>query len=540
MPAIRPNRIHPFTGRDLPWLLEARADSRPDHPFLVFAPHDAPPEIWTYRSFRDAVARFAGGLASRGVRISDYVVIHMENCIEFLIAWHALSRIGAVAVTTNTRSSEDELSYFLDHCGAVTVITQPKFQSLLRRASPALKTLVVTERDAGDPATEARDGDAIRFESLLAGDVAEAPLRTPDPLLFNSVQYTSGTTSRPKGVVWTHANALWGAKVNAENLQLAEEDVGHTCLPLYHTNALSYSHLATLWRGATLVFQQKFSATRYWSCVTRHRCTWGVQIPFMLKALREQPVPEHSIRRWGLGSINPPVYMKAFGVPLLGWFGMTETVSLPILSTLGLPGRIGSMGVVTPGYEIEVRREDGSHVGFGESGMLWIRGVAGLSMFQEYLKNPEATEKAFDEAGWFLTGDRVTPHADGTIVFDGRDRDMLRVGAENVAESEIERVILASGLVTEVAVVGKPHPMLDEVPVAFVTLAGGQADPRERLLQLCREKLAAFKVPADIHVIDEFPRVTLGKIDKKSLRASLKSAPDGSDALKITNRPAPV
>jgi crotonobetaine/carnitine-CoA ligase len=464
----------------------------------------------------------------------------MENCVEFLIAWHALSRIGAVAVTTNTRSSEDELGYFLDHCGAKSAITQPKFQSLIARAGPRLRRVVVTSRDAGDEPQILRDVHALPFEDILAGDAARATLRAPDPLAFNSVQYTSGTTSRPKGVVWTHANALWGAKISAEGLQLSQDDVGHTCLPLYHTNALSYSHLATLWAGATLVFQQKFSASRYWSCVTQHGCTWGVQIPFMLKALRDQPMPQHRLRRWGLGSVNPPAHIKAFGIPILGWFGMTETVSLPIMSTLGLPGRVGSMGVVTPGYEIEVRREDGSHVAFGESGMLWIRGVAGLSMFEGYLNNPEATESAFDASGWFLTGDRVTPHADGCIVFDGRERDMLRIGAENVAESEIERVLMGTGLITEVAVVGKPHPMLDEVPVALVTVPAYVADPRDELFRICREKLAAFKVPAEIRIVADFPRVTLGKIDKKTLRAELRSDPASNVAARVDQTSAPV
>lgn len=540
MPAIRPQRIHPFTGRDLPWLLEARARSRADHPFLVFVPNDAPPESWSYLAFRNAVAAFAGGLITEGVRQGDFVVIHMENCVEFLVGWHALSRIGAVAVTTNTRSSEDELGYFLEHCGAVTAITQPKFESLLLRAGRTLRRVVTTSRDAGDVPETPRTANTVPFERLLSANPDLAPLRPANPMAFNSVQYTSGTTSRPKGVVWTHANALWGAKVGAEGLQLNERDVGHTCLPLYHTNALSYSHLATLWIGATLVFQQKFSASRYWSCITQHGCTWGVQIPFMLKALRDKPIPKHSLRRWGLGSIDPPAYATTFGVPILGWFGMTETVSLPILSTLGLPGRVGSMGVVTPGYEIEVRREDGGHVEFGESGMMWIRGVAGVSMFDGYLNNPEATDKAFDEAGWFFTGDRVTPHSDGSIVFDGRDRDMLRVGAENVAESEIERVLLASGLITEVAVVGKPHPMLDEVPVAFVTVPGTEDDPRERLLEICREKLAAFKVPTEICVVTDFPRVTLGKIDKKTLRAGLKSGAAMSEVARASTTPTPV
>ena len=516
-----PGPIHMFTGQDLPHLLEARAHDRADHPFLIYSPPEGPAQSWTYRGFRDAVAAFAGGLAGHGVKQDDFVVIHMDNCIEFLLAWHACSRLGAVAVTTNTRSSQDELAYFIAHCGARHAITQPCFAQLVSAASPRLEWLCVTETDGGLAPDAPRPAGTLPFEKLAAGDAACAPLRPADPMLPNSVQYTSGTTSRPKGVVWTHANALWGARMGALSSQVTPDDIGHTCLPLYHTNALAYSHLATLWAGATLVFQMRFSASRYWPCVTEHKCTWGVQIPFMLKALMALPVPENKIQRWGLGGIDPPPVLQKFGIPCIGWFGMTETVSLPLISTWNMPGRIGSMGQVAPGYEIEVRREDGSHVSAGESGMLWIKGKRGLSLFREYLNNPEATAEAFDENGWFKTGDRVTPHADGSVVFDGRDRDMLRVGAENVAESEIERVLMGTGLVVEVAVVGKPHPMLDEVPVAFVIPMQPGTDPVEQLLAACRAKLASFKVPDEIFVVDDLPRVTLGKIDKKQLRSRM-------------------
>jgi crotonobetaine/carnitine-CoA ligase len=299
--------------------------------------------------------------------------------------------------------------------------------------------------------------------------------------------------------------------------QVGPEDVGHACLPLYHTNALSYSHLSTLWAGSTLVFQRRFSASRFWDCVTQHGCTWGIQIPFTLKALMTMPAPANRFRLWGLGGVDPPAVVRHFGIPCLGWFGMTETVSLPLVSTPNLKSRLGSMGTPTPGYEIEVRTEAGEPVGFGQTGHLWIRGVRGLSLFQEYLNDPEATAAAFDAHGWFRTGDRVSLHPTG-VVFEGRDRDMLRVGAENVAESEIERVLLATGLVTEVAVVGKPHPMLDETPIAFIIPADGTNDPRPALAAACAEKLARFKRPQTLVLVEDLPRVTLGKIDKKALR----------------------
>ena len=517
--ARTPGPIHPFTGHDVPWLLEARAASRGGHDFIVFQPFDAPAERWTYAAFARAAERVAAGLRERGVEKGDFVLLHMDNCPEFLLTWHACSRLGATVVTTNTRSSEDELGYFADHCGAMVAVTQPRYEGLIRAAAPQMRWVAVTELDTGSRAETARSADAVPFEYLLTSTAPHVALRTPEPMLANSVQYTSGTTSRPKGVVWTHANALWGARVNAGALAIVPDDIGHTCLPLYHTNALSYSHLATLWAGATLVVQPRFSASRYWSCVVEHACTWGVQIPFMLKSLVPLEVPkDHRLTRWGLGAINPPPYVQKFGIPFLGWFGMTETVALPIISMNDLPGREMSMGMTAPEYEIEVRREDGTHVAFGESGLMWIRGVQGLSMFHEYLNNPEATAAAFDANGWFLTGDRVTPYDDGHIRFDGRERDMLRIGAENVAESEIERVVMTAGGIIECAVVGKPHPMLDEVAVVFVLTMGPQPDIAERIAAVCKAKLADFKAPREIYVIDELPRVTLGKVDKKELR----------------------
>jgi crotonobetaine/carnitine-CoA ligase len=190
-----------------------------------------------------------------------------------------------------------------------------------------------------------------------------------------------------------------------------------------------------------------------------------------------------------------------------------------------LPGRTGSMGMVSPYYEVEVRDENGAPVDFEQSGMLWIKGRPGLSLFLEYLNAPEATADAFDADGWFLTGDRVTPFADGHIRFDGRKADMLRIGAENVAESEIERVILGTPGVAEVAVVGQPHPMLDQTPVAFVVAKAGVASQTltAAIAGACENALADFKRPTAIHIVNDLPRVTLGKIDKKALRARVAS-----------------
>ena len=200
---------------------------------------------------------------------------------------------------------------------------------------------------------------------------------------------------------------------------------------------------------------------------------------------------------------------------------MTETITLCIMAEHRLPNRHMAMGVPVAGYEILILRDDGTEVDFGESGWLKIRGLRGVSLFSEYLHNPEATDAAFDDEDWFDTGDLVTPFEDGHIRFDNRGKDMLRVGAENVSAAEVERIIGAVAGVREVAVVGKPHKMLDEVPVALVIAFAPDAGLSERVLTACRVNLADFKVPVEVISVDEFPRVTLEKVDKKVLRQRL-------------------
>lgn len=522
-------RLNVSNQRTVPWLLKAVAERRAEHPFIIWAPFDQASATITYGDFYASVKSLAAGLAKRGIAQGDFVLLHMENCPEFLQTWHACSQLGAVVVTTNTRSSTDEMRYFIEHCGARVAITQPAFAGVLSSKEMGLEWVACLNHDAGvcaDIPASASGCETIPFETLLA-DAGEFEPIDSDPLAYNSVQYTSGTTSRPKGVLWTHANAIFAARSNANVCTVTADDIGHVFLPLYHTNALSYSHLSTLWAGATLVLQPRFSASRYWDCVIQHRCSWGIQIPFSLKALMGQPIPEsHHFTRWGLGAHDPELIRQFVGIPCIGWFGMTETVALPIYSQLGLPGREMSMGQASTEYEVEVRGPDGQDAPFGASGRLWIRGIPGLSLFHSYLNNPEATNSSYDAGGWFDTGDMVTATADGFITFNGRSGDMLRVGAENVAESEIERVVASVPGILEVAVVGKPDDMLDEVPVAFIEAPGvtgteAQVALSAQVIEHCRQQLADFKVPREVFVLEQIPRVTLGKLNKKLLRQQL-------------------
>jgi carnitine-CoA ligase len=521
---IAPGIVGPFAGLDVPWLLEMRATVRRDHPFLIWAPFDAPARQWSYGEFHDRVGALAAGLVKRGITPGEFVLIHLDNCIEAMLAWFACVELGAIAVTTNTRSAPAEMEYFAGHCGAVAAITQPAYAQLVARHCKDLRWIAVISHDAGATPAAGAPAKTCSFEALFA-DSADRPRRPADPFAPCSVRYTSGTTSRPKAVLWTHANALWGAKVNAAHQDLHAHDVHQAYLPLFHTNALAYSMLASLWVGATCVIQPRFSASRFWPVALEHGCTWTSTIPFCMKALLEHEVPkDHRFRLWGTAVCEPPPF-AAFGIKIIGWWGMTETITHGIIGEVDQPNTPMSIGRAATEYAIRITDDDGSPTPIGGTGNLSIKGVPGLSLFREYLHNEQATRESFDEHGYFLTGDRVTLLDHGFIKFGDRAKDMLKVGGENVAASEIEQVIAVVPGVREAAVVAKKHPMLDEVPVVFIIPQAGveraPAELHDTVMAACSAALADFKVPREIRFVDEMPRSTLEKVAKAELRKML-------------------
>lgn len=533
---------HPFLGTDVWSLLSEVAAGDPAAPMLTWQPFDAEPRTWTYGQFLSEAEAVAASLQARRVGAGDRVIIHMENCPEFLLSWFACAALHAVAVTTNARSSVDELAYFIANSGARAAITQERFADTVRSADRARGT-----GQEGGTGQEHRAGrepsaglewlsvvggtGAESFDTLLTGDgvAREAGSLTrpaPDPAAPLSIQYTSGTTSRPKGVLWTQANGLWAARTNAAHEGLRPDDVHLVYMPLFHTNAMAYSVLASIWVGARFVLLPKWSTSRFWDISLTHGCTWVSLMGLSTRAvLGSTPPPEHSYRMFGGGASSPLLEEKC-GVTTVAWWGMTETVSHPTISDGRASTVPGNMGRPAPEYAVEVRRADGSPAAVGETGELVVRGVRGVSLFAEYWHNPEATAAAFDAEGWMSTGDLVRLNADGTLSFIDRAKDMLRVGAENVAASEIERVVQEVAGAAEIAVVGRPDSRLEEVPVVFVVDADPAPDLAERILARCRERLADFKVPREVIFVSVLPRSTISKVHKVELRSVLTGDAD--------------
>jgi crotonobetaine/carnitine-CoA ligase len=518
-----------FAGQDIPWLVRHWAEATPDNPFFVWEPRSGQDRTWTYAEFHADVERVAAGLHARGVAKGDKVLIHADNCPEDVLAWYACARLGAVGVTTNTRSVANEINYFATHTGCVGVITQPQYAQLVHAAVPDLGWFIVTDDDSGVAATaDPADRESSPWSSLLDESLPAAPERTPEPMLPAGILFTSGTTSRPKAVVHTHANALWASRSGPTNIDMVTGDSYLIYLPFFHVNAQSWSIWTTLGVGGKVVMQPKFSSSKFWEVIAKHSITHISLIPFVFKAVADQPVPDHTVKVGVFGLIMPELDAW-LGMRVVAAYGMTETVIHAVHGNQFEHYPRMSMGKPTPGYEIAiVDPETGELCGEGQIGELWMRGTRGIQLFLEYFDNDEANAKAFTEDGWLRTGDLMHLGPDGNLVYDERDKDALKVGGENVSTREVEDVCRTVPGIDEIAVVGKNHEMLDVVAVAFIVKAAGAADDdtmSAAIIAACKENLADFKVPRAVYFIDELPKATLDKVAKNELRDMANAKP---------------
>ncbi len=508
-------------GQDIPTLLGHWADRRPDHPALVWDPVEGDGRSWTYAQLRDDVYRLAAGLGERGIVRGDKVLIHSENCPEMVIAFLACATLGAVAVTTNTKSVTSEIEYFASKAQCVAAITQPQFAAMVAEAAPALRWIAVT-------GGELVGGATAHFDDLFAAEPAAWTGRVAEPMLPFGIMFTSGTTNRPKAVVHTHANAIWASRLGSRNIGLGPDDRYLIYLPFFHVNAQSWSLFSVLGAGATAVLMPKWSTSRFWDVIVRHEITHISLMPFAIPTIMSPDKPAEHTLRIGVFGLVMPELDELLGIEVIAAFGMTETVTHAITGRPReqLPNR--SMGHVSPGYEMLVVDQDtGKVCAVDEPGELWLRGTPGIQMFLEYFDNPEANAAAFAD-GWFKTGDIVKLGESGNVFYQERDKDLLKVGGENVSAREVEEMVATVPGVAQVAVVGKHHDFLDQVVVAFVITNPGAPEHavlEATVIDTCKQSLADFKVPRAVYVVDEFPTGTLDKLLKNKLRELADAEP---------------
>ena len=475
----------------------------------------------TVSELHERVDRLAAGLTELGVGRGDVVALLLYNRPEFLELLYAVSRVGAVFLPLNYRLSEEEWAYILDNAQAKVLVTEPEFVRPTDRMAGKLAALehrVLVDGSGEEPWTG--------YEALLErhrGARVEPVDVGPDDL--QRLMYTSGTTSRPKGVRITCANVQAKNLAHIVHFGLTAADTTLVCGPLYHVGGLDMPALGVLYAGGSVVLQRKFDPAGVLRAIQEHRVTNAWLAPAMVNAVLEVPDRESydtgSMRFiLGGGEKTPePVLRRIMNAFPNAWFadayGLTETVSGDtFLDREHALTKLGSVGRPVPHTRVRIVDDTDKEVPAGELGEITLRGP---KVFAGYWRDEKATAAALKD-GWFHTGDIGHVDEDGFLYIDDRKKDMIVSGGENIATPEVERVLYEHPAVLEAAVVGLTHPRWGEVPRAFVVFRPGAGAGVEELREFCLERLAKFKVPTRFDVVDELPRTPSGKVLKRTLR----------------------
>ncbi|TQR21418.1 AMP-binding protein [Psychrobacillus vulpis] len=489
--------------------------------FLLFEDKEESRFELTYGQFASQVNRLSQVFLNFGIKKGTHVTLHLPNNMEFIISWFALANIGAIMVPTNVLSTSDEMEYVLNHSESLLLITEEEYLekfTRIRDQLPYLQRILLARYDG----EEYKDLNLSRLIAAANEEEPNIPLDSED---VAAMLYTSGTTSKPKGVLITHANYIFTGEVMSKSIRLGPDDRQFLVLPLFHGNAQYYSTMSALDVGASVALTERFSASRYFKQAKRLGATVGslfaAPIRMILAQNYDSDDKNHSIRIiWFAQMVSEHQlveFEEKFEVSLLQMYGMTETIGVPLMNPLDGIRKNVSIGKPTIGYEVKVVDSNGDEVQDGQTGQIIVKGVPGRSLMKGYFKNPEATAEALQN-GWLHTGDNAKIGEDGYFYFVDRMKDMIKRSGENVAANEVESVISSHPSVYESAVIGIPDEMRDEAIKAFVILHEGQQISEEELITFCRERLAKFKVPDSIEFTKEFPRTSVGKIQKHILK----------------------
>ncbi|QBD75621.1 ATP-dependent acyl-CoA ligase [Ktedonosporobacter rubrisoli] len=507
--------------RTLAGMLAAHACHQPEREFLIFEDTAQQVETFSWKRADEIVNRIAALFYEHGVSQGTKVNIHLTNCPEFVFSWFACARLGAIIVPTNTASSLNELSYILQHAECKISVTAPAYAQQfadIRAFYPVLQEVFIIDQEPF--ATAMRSTSTVSAPSIKVRSEDEA-----------AILYTSGTTAKPKGVLVTHANYVYAGETIAKGMRLGPEDRFLTVLPLFHGNAQYYSMMSVLVTGATLLLMDRFSASRYFAQAIRHRASVASLFAAPMRMLLAQPYDSqarsHRLRlaifAQNLSPSQLQEWEERFAVPLMQIYGMTETMGTPLMNPLDDKRDPLSIGRPAPGYVCRVVDDNGNDVPAGIVGQLLVGGLPGISLMRGYYKDEAATKAALKD-GWLYTGDNVSYTEDGYVYFVDRRKDMIKRAGENIAASEVESVIKEHPAIFDVAVVGVPDAMRDEAIVAFVVPRQGSSISEQEVMSWCSARLAKFKVPSFVQLVDTLPRTSVGKIQKHVLRLKWQAA----------------
>ncbi len=476
----------------------------------------------TWRQVNDRSEAMASALARRGVGMGDRVLLLTLNRTEFFEAVFAINALGAIAVPVNFRLTPPECAYIAQNCGAKAVFTEPALEPLvaaLRGLVPELGIAISMGADTGD--------GVLGYEELIAEEGEPyTPLDIPEdsPSL---ILYTSGTTGRPKGAVLTYTNMAAQSLTCIRAMVMQEDSIGMLAAPTFHVAALGAVAPAVQIGSRTVIHPLgAFDVTEVLDAWESERITSTFMVPAQWQAVCADPTVRTrdlalQTISWGAAPASDSVlramaetFPDALNVAV---FGQTEMSPVTcVLDGADALRKLGSVGKVIPTVQARVVDDDMNDVAPGEVGEIVYRGP---TLMKEYWNDPEATAAAFD-GGWFHSGDMVRQDDEGFVYVVDRKKDMIISGGENIYCAEVENVLFGHPRIREAAVIGRRDPKWGEVPVAVVALEGDGPDlDIAALKEWLGDKLARYKHPHDLVVVEELPRNASGKVVKGDLRA---------------------
>lgn len=503
----------PFDQRTLAHLLECRkpSDSRR---LLTFGTQSLDDSELERRS-----RLLAAGFSRLGAVKGDRVALLLENGLEIVLVWAALARLGLVSVPLNVSGKAPQLAYFLRNSGARMVVADPQFLVELRRIEGELPVRqIVTTAETGE-----RTGNIPHHLLRTLEEGPESPLPSIHPADPASILYTGGTTGPSKGVICSHGQFYWWARLISRVYSVTESDIWYTPLPFFHVNAQA-TFLATLQAGGSTVLSPGFSAGRYWDEIRTSKATIASLLGTMAHILFHKKEPrsddsKHRLRLIFCPAISEDIQLqfeRRFGVKSANAYGSTE-LNCILATRPEEPTRPGSMGRPVEEFEVQVVDENDEPVPVDTTGELVVRPRQPFSILSGYYQMPEQTVKAWRNL-WFHTGDRVRRDVEGHFYFVDRLKDCIRRRGENISSWEVEETVNAHPSVLECAAFGVPAELgEEEVMVTVVLRPGKRLDPAD-LAGWCRRNLPPFALPRYIEIVESLPKTAVGRTEKYKLR----------------------
>jgi long-chain acyl-CoA synthetase len=495
-----------MSNQNLAGNLTETAARHPDRPALLVGEN-----VITYAALDEATARLAGLLKQWGIGAGDRVGVMLPNVPQFAIAYYGVLRAGATVVPMNILLKGREVSFYLSDSEAKLVFAWPAC------ADPAQAGAA----EAGAQCVVLNDS----FDELLAA-VDPEPLIAPRAAEDTAViLYTSGTTGKPKGAELTHANLARNAQVSTGLFNTGPEDVILGALPLFHAFGQTCGLNAAVLSGAALALVPRFDPEQVLATIEGRGVTVFEGVPTMYAALLYHPDRERfdvsTLRVCVSGGAALPVevlhaFEDAFGCVILEGYGLSETSPVACFNHPDRERKPGSIGTPVEGVEMRLVDDQRRPVGAAEVGEVAIRGH---NIMKGYFNRPEATAEAIDPEGWFYSGDIGRKDEEGRYYIVDRKKELIIRGGYNVYPREIEEVFHEHPAVREVAVIGLAHSELGEEVGAAVSLKpGASADPRE-IKEFVKARVAAYKYPRQVWLVDELPKGPTGKILKREITA---------------------